>query len=59
VFGFTIKSHLYGDFLGAEVKEMDLNHNLLCLLLAYCIYSVTGRVGVFEGIGCVFVSSFF
>lgn len=40
---------------------MDLNHYLLCLLLAYCIYSITGRVGNFGGIGCaeVFCFQFF
>lgn len=28
---------------------MDLNRYLVCLLLACCIYSVTGRVGSFLG----------
>lgn len=37
---------------------IDLKHYLLCPLLAYCIYSVTGRVGSFGGIGCAEVFCF-
>lgn len=43
------RQSLYGGFLGIEIKEMDLNRYLVCLLLACCIYSVTGRVGSFGG----------